>query len=464
MIFYIYFSKKILKSSIDCKIITYSNAQFIFPKIYYCKFESLFFIHTLSESNMFTTRNTFSPGVNVLTADVEPDTVTGLVAIAPPDPEEEKKKAQEEKKHKVESNRKKVEETKRKEESLPASSILLEEGLRRFFQDNRAGVLVTDRGMIAIWKDLGVYFMYDPRARNDQGLPDPRGTSCVMWFACIEPLYDVVFANIDPQEKYGPFEICRVIIKTAMIEPLPSPAGFRPYADPIASKRITTVDVEPLCEYRIVDDELSVLLGNLHMNHRTFDLKNRGLQSTAIAAVAIVMGLLHVPSAWTAELIDAVLKYGDTLHSDSVRAARPGARNLSPSELLTVFVVGDVRATIHIHNHTTAGILHAFDLAEALAVFFRANCAGILHTTNLAVAVMQHYGKFYMFDPCPRNDRGRPAYDGAACVLRCGSIARMAGIFVANCNLRRPNVYTLNAVNVPSLHFFSDARNVCPFK
>ncbi|XP_012228378.1 uncharacterized protein [Linepithema humile] len=411
----------------------------------------------------------FYVGVNVLTADVEPNTVTGLVAITPPDLQEKKKKVQEEKKQKVERDRTKVQEIKQDQES-PLPSILLEEGLRKFFQDNRAGILVTDRGMIAIWKDLGVYFMYDPRARSDQGLSNPHGTSCVMWFACMEPLHDVIFANIDPQEKYGPFEICRIIIKTAIIEPLPSPAGFRPYFDraatpgSITSKKITTLDVEPLCEYNIVDDDLSVLLGNLHMNHRTFGLKNRGLQSTAIAAVAIVVGLLHVPSTWTPELIDSVLKYGDALHSDSVRAARPGARNLSPSELLTVFIVGDVRATVHIHNHTTAGILHAFDLAEALAVFFRANCAGILHTTNLAVAVMQHYGKFYMFDPCPRNDRGRPAYDGAACVFRCDSIAKMAKIFVANCNLRRPNVYTLNAVNVLNLHFFSDARNVCPSK
>lgn len=405
-----------------------------------------------------------------MTADVEFGTVTGLVAIAPLDLEEDKKKkVQEEKKQKVEKDRKKVQETKQ-ELPPPPPSILLEEGLRKFFQNNRAGILVTDRGMIAVWKDHGVYFMYDPRARSDQGLSDPHGTSCVMWFACIEPLHDLIFANIDQQEKYGPFEICRVIIKTAMIEPLPSPAGFRPYlyrvatSGSITSRRITTLDVEPMCEYNIVDDDLSVLLGNLHMNHRTFSMRNRGLQSTAIAAVAIVVGLLHVPSIWSPELIDAVLKYGDALHSDSVRAARPGARNLSPSELLTVFIVGDIRATIHIHNHTTAGILHAFDLAEALAVFFRANCAGILHTTNLAVAVMQHYGKFYMFDPCPRNDRGRSAYDGKACVFRCNSIARLAKIFVDNCNLRRPNVYTLNAVNVLNLHFFSDAKNICPSK
>ncbi|KAK2577410.1 hypothetical protein KPH14_003520 [Odynerus spinipes] len=410
----------------------------------------------------------FYVGVNILTADIESNTVSGIVAVPPPDPDEKKKKKKGGRR-KPKGGGRKARPTRVR--APPPPPILLEQGLQKFFENNRAGILVTGRGMAAIWKDMGVYFMYDPRARSDQGLPDFYGTSCVMWFACMEPFYELIFANIDEQEKYGRYEICRVIIKTAMIEPLPCPAGFRPYFDctappiPVTTmKRTTTLAVEIVTEYNVVDEEFSVLRGTLHMNHRNFGIKSRGLQSTAIAAVAIVVGLLHVPSSWTPDLIDAVLKYGDLLHSDSVRAARPGARNLSPSELLTVFIVGDFRATIHIHNHTAAGLLLVYDLSEALTMFFRTNCAGILHTTNMAVAVMQHYGKFYLFDPCSRNDQGRPSFEGAACVMKCDSIMRMAQIFVTNCNLRKPNVYTLNAVNVLSMHFFSDAKSGCPPK
>ncbi|XP_043251353.1 uncharacterized protein LOC122396761 [Colletes gigas] len=414
----------------------------------------------------------FYVGVNILTADIEPNTVSGIVAIPPPQPEDKKKKKGRGAKRRARAGRrgKKVRGPQRIRPP-PPPPILLEKGVQQFFENNRAGVLVTDRGAVAIWKDMGVYFMYDPRALSDQGLPDFYGTSCVMWFACIEPLYEVLFANIDEQEKYGRYQICRVIIKTAMIEPLPCPAGFKPYFDctsppiPVTStKRNTTLDVVTVTEYNFVDEELSVLRGSLHMNHRIWSSTSRGFQSTAIAAVAIVVGLLHVPSTWTPELIDAILKYGDLLHSDSVRAARPGSRNLSPSELLTVFIVGDFRATVHIHNHTTAGLLHAFDLAESLVMFFRSNCAGILHTTNMAVAVMQHYGKFYLFDPCARNELGRPSFDGAACVMKCESIMKMAKVFVTNSNLKTPNVYTLNAVNILNLFFFSDAKTGCPPK
>ncbi|XP_071864649.1 uncharacterized protein [Bombus fervidus] len=414
----------------------------------------------------------FYVGVNILTADIESGTVAGIVAIPPPEPEDKKKKKG--KRTRRARTRKTRSRRPQRVRAPPPPPILLEQGVPLFFEKNRAGIVVTDRGAVAIWKDMGVYFMYDPRARSDQGLQDFYGTSCVMWFACLEPLYEVLFANIDEQEKYGHYEICRVIIKTAMIEPLPCPAGFRPYFDctgppipvipMVGAKKNTTLDVETVTEYNIVDEELSVLRGTLHMHHRIWSTETRGFQSTAIAAVAIVVGLLHVPSTWTPELIDAILRYGDSLHSDSVRATLSGNRNLSPSELLTVFIVGDFRATIHIHNHTTAGLLHTFDLSESLAMFFRSNCAGILHTNNMAVAVMQHYGKFYLFDPCARDDQGRPSFDGAACVMKCENIMNMAKVFVTNCNLKTPNVYTLNAVNVLSLYFFSDAKTQCPPK
>lgn len=53
-----------------------------------------------------------------------------------------------------------------------------------------------------------------------------EGTSCVVWFACMEPLYELISANINDDEKYAKFEINRVIVRTVSIEPLPCPAGY----------------------------------------------------------------------------------------------------------------------------------------------------------------------------------------------------------------------------------------------
>ncbi|XP_024942100.1 uncharacterized protein LOC107269031 [Cephus cinctus] len=409
----------------------------------------------------------FYVGVTVLTADVKA-AVSGQVAIPPPEPEVKGKKGAKKKKPARKEKKGKKGKTKR-EPPPPPPIIFLEEGLQKFFENNRAGILVTGRYMTAIWKDFGVYFMYDPRARNDQGLDDDFGASCIMWFACMQPFYDLIFANIEEREKYGRYDIYQVTIKTTLIEPLPCPASFRTIQEktapsiPLSStKKVNVLDVATLSGYNIVDDEISVLRGNVHLGDNIFNIKSRGLQSTAIAAVAIVVGLLHVPSTWTSDLVDAILKYGDLLHVDSTRMYLPGARNLSPRELLTVFIVGDLRAHIHIHHHTNAGVLHLYDLISNLTLFFKNNCSGILHMTNMAVAVMQHYGKFYLFDPCARNEFGRPSEDGAACVIKCENISKMARVFIENCNYKRPTVYTLNAVNVLNLRFFSDAKKPCP--
>lgn len=308
--------------------------------------------------------------------------------------------------------------------------------------------------------------MYDPRLTDPTGLrtdDENAGTSCLMWFACMEPLYDLIYANIDESDKFSDYEICRVIVRTVPIKPLPLSASFRPFIEcaatpvpTVLAKKIKTMDVEPLTDYVFVDDDLSILRGSSHIHDQKFDRKPRGLQSTAIAAVAIVVGLLHVPSTWTSDLIDAVLKYGNELHIDSTRAMRPGGRNLSPCELLTVFIVGDFRVNIHIHYYTMAGILLAYDLAEALGLFFKSNCSGILHTANMAVAVMQHCAKFYMFESSSRDVCGKPSFSGAACLLKFESIGKLASTFVENCRYKQPTVYTLNAVNILDLHFFSE--------
>lgn len=412
----------------------------------------------------------FYIGVNILTTDIEGGTLAGRVLPEPPKPEEKGKKGKKGSKPKKEKGGKKGKKGATKRPPPPPPPlIMLEEGLQNFFKTNRAGVIVAGRYMAAIWIDLGVYFIYDPRSRDDRGLKTDFGTSCVMWFACIEPLYDLIIANLDENEKYGPYSIDRVIMKTTLIEPLPCPAGFRPIRDcdmppiPVSPvKKLTTLDVETLSEYKCVDGELSVLRGSRHLNDRSFNVRTRGLQSTAVAAVAIVVGLLHVPSTWTSDLLDSIMKYGDELHAASVRVFRPGARVLSPSELLTVFIVGDFRVNINIHLHTVAGLLHVYDLTEGLTLFFKNNCSGILHLPNTAVAVMQHYGKFYMFEPFSRDENGRVSPNGRACVIKCESIARMANIFVNNCNYVKPTVYSINAVNILSLHFFSDAKKQCP--
>ena len=57
-----------------------------------------------------------------------------------------------------------------KRDPVPTPPLLLENGINKFFEKNNAGILVIGRFMISIWKHNGVYFLYDPKARNSEGL------------------------------------------------------------------------------------------------------------------------------------------------------------------------------------------------------------------------------------------------------------------------------------------------------
>ena len=188
-----------------------------------------------------------------------------------------------------------------------------------------------------------------------------------------------------------------------------------------------------------------------------FPMENRGYQSTAIAAVAVVIASIHVPSSWTPELVDIIVEYGDSLHTDCARQVKPGSRNLSPSELLQIFVVGDVRARVKLRRNLTAGIVLEKDLLKALEVFFTSSKSGILHTSNLAVAVLQNFGKFYILDPTGRNKvNGSVSFDsGPATLIMCEDTVKMTRIFIDLCAYKEPTVYTLNALDVLDLKYFS---------
>ena len=56
--------------------------------------------------------------------------------------------------------------------------------------------------------------------------------ACVAWFACVEPLYNLIYANIDSSDKYGDFQISRVTIRTVLIKPLPFSAPYKAVQKP----------------------------------------------------------------------------------------------------------------------------------------------------------------------------------------------------------------------------------------
>ena len=401
----------------------------------------------------------FHLGHNVLTVDVSDPIISGKVSLPPPEPETKGKKGK--KKAKPVSKKKKGKV--KRGPAAPPPLILLEEGIQRFFENNNAGVMMIDRKVIAIWKQLGVYFLYVSYAWNDKDVNDHSGSSCVAWFACMQPFYNFIYSNLEGNDKFATFDIRKVLFNITTIQSLPCSADLTvcelsTVSNISSSKieKITLSGIKALNNYNYEHKEIGILRGTRNMNDTMFDESQRGLQSTAIAVVAIVVGSIHVPSTWTPDIIDAILVYGDFLHHDSCRLHKISSRNLSPSELQKVFVVGDFRAYVHVHQYTMTGLLYSYDLAETLRFFFKSNNCGILHTNNVSMAVTQHYGKFYLFYPCRGN--GKSNNNEPACVMKFTTVAGVAHAFVANYDSDKPSVYTLNAVNILNLYFFSNSK------
>lgn len=222
-----------------------------------------------------------------------------------------------------------------------------------------------------------------------------------------------------------------------------------------ATKDLLKVDLES-CFQRI-DKDLSIMLGHLHIDQSVFPPENRGLQSTAVAAVVVVVASLHAPSTWTPDMIDAILKNGDTYYTECARCFAPGSRNLTVDELFEVFVVGDVRARVKVFRNFCAGVTIEPDLRASLELFFEKNSAGIMHTTNYAVGIVKHWGKYYFLDPTDRNRFKDDGFEGAACLVKCETIPKLSKVILRVCSFKEPTVYSLNVIRILDLHFYTQS-------
>ena len=54
--------------------------------------------------------------------------------------------------------------------SISFSTILLEDGLNKFFENSHTGILIIGDYMTSMWRDNGVYLAYDPKPRNSKGI------------------------------------------------------------------------------------------------------------------------------------------------------------------------------------------------------------------------------------------------------------------------------------------------------
>jgi len=148
--------------------------------------------------------------------------------------------------------------------------------LEQFFEGNSMGVFRQGDIMMPIWREGGVFFTMDPRGRNAQGEPrDKDGAAAVMWFIDIPSLAGVLQTVAR--------EVDNFVIDAVSIENV--------YETRVAkAERVkkTTSSEDLWHHFPKLANGVWSIDGNLTVTDERFDEANRGKQSAAIAAIAIV--------------------------------------------------------------------------------------------------------------------------------------------------------------------------------
>lgn len=168
------------------------------------------------------------------------------------------------------------------EESVTGRMTDVTRLLEQFFEGNAMGVFRQGDVMMPIWKEGGVFFTMDPRGRNAQGEPtDKDGAAAVMWFTDIPSLAGILRAVTQEIEDF--------VIDAVSIENV--------YETRVAkAQRVkkTTSSEDLWHNFPKLANGVWSFDGNVTMTDERFDEANRGKQSAAIAAMAIVFSKVYL--------------------------------------------------------------------------------------------------------------------------------------------------------------------------
>jgi len=147
--------------------------------------------------------------------------------------------------------------------------------VEQFFLDNTMGVFRQNDVMMAIWKKDDVFFMMDPRGRDAGGEPvEEGGAAAVMWFTDIASLIN----NLQKAARGDDFVIDGIIMENA----------YKTRVAEAERVKRTTSEEHLWHNFPKLADGVWNIDGKVSMMDERFDEANRGKQSAAISAMAIV--------------------------------------------------------------------------------------------------------------------------------------------------------------------------------
>ncbi|KAJ8719004.1 hypothetical protein PYW07_016560 [Mythimna separata] len=310
--------------------------------------------------------------------------------------------------------------------SLDPTVYNLCRGLKAFFLENKAGILLSRVLKLVIWKDNVCFYIFDPAGRDSRAYSNfANGRAALMNVKDVESVAEVLLArSILEDQKFllAPIKILKM-------------ADEKCDEDFESDKELTQAE-KAMMGYRILNAQCAIVNANMHLGDRCFE-EAKFRQALPIAVVAMTYAKISPPNTWISKTLDKILRLGNKLYVDCT----------NPKVLIDITIdnipheimIGPYACEIIIYRDRVKGQLFTtkeciFSIKTGLQdLFSHEYNSAILEFNHYTLAVWRQKDMFYMFDPYPRtNDGLRTLQPGRACCMMLLDPETLAKAFTDN--------------------------------
>ncbi|XP_030747483.1 uncharacterized protein LOC115875982 isoform X2 [Sitophilus oryzae] len=303
--------------------------------------------------------------------------------------------------------------------------------------------------ILAVWIEDGLYYMFDPNERDQNGkaikkittggsnvinIDDGCGVACVTWFINLNDLVELYINNTEKNKRNDRFYLSKVAIN----------------------------------DYEEISDDWNnfkgiglgkwILRGTFNQASIRFSPESRNIQGSANAMIALAMQLLFNIQEWSSDTVDEVLMTGDGFYKSSVEYLQKKGLFTKPrlmlNELKGSVKIRDKEACYELDECIVNGLICAkekndpVNLKKGLEYFFADSDMGIITTRDISLAIWMKDGVFYYLDPYSRDKDGYAAGYGTSCTIRFLTLDDLVQIAEANLDCNTEDLFNVTKVTI----------------
>ncbi|XP_046615398.1 uncharacterized protein LOC124302872 [Neodiprion virginianus] len=281
----------------------------------------------------------------------------------------------------------------------------LVKALNLFFKRYDAGLLMSSKLNISIWRDAKFYNIFDGQARGDDCLPITVGSGGSAKLILVRDLTGVVFVILERScVSNEPFVLFPITVINAYKIPSHPDDPEEPFKSIGAPKRRPS-------DYKIQEKFRALVQGTYHLMHPEVPAELRGRGHLMIAVAAIVYSRLISAKKWSSVIVDLIFNQAHIYMIDLVRALEKKLDDtfeLKIDDLMGDVILGVYSAKINVTANVVPGQKKKgkSTIDAGIREFFQQYQSGILEIKQIFFPIWKEENKFYFLDPFGCDDEG----------------------------------------------------------